>query len=155
MKNKNRVELRGRLGADPVLSTTETGRSRTTLSLCTNYQYTNKAGETVSRPEWHRIVVWGKAAENAAKYLSKGSEAEIEGRLSTRQYEAKGGETRYITEVVATEINYGQKPTVKVANGPAQEDAPAEKAVQRTTVRRKVKETVVADNFETDDDEAF
>ena len=154
MKNKNRVELRGRLGADPVLSTTETGRSRVTLSLCTNYEYTNKAGETVSRPEWHRIVVWGKAAENAAKYLAKGSEAEIDGRLSTRKYEAKG-ETRYITEVVANEINYGRRPT-KAAEAAVEDSAPAEKSVQRTTVRRKVKDAPPEENFQTEDeDEAF
>ena len=154
MKNKNRVELRGRLGADPVLSTTETGRSRATLSLCTNYEYTNKAGETVSRPEWHRIVVWGKAAENAAKYLAKGSEAEIDGRLSTRQYESKG-EVRYITEVVANEINYGRRPA-KAAEAAVEDSAPVEKSVQRTTVRRKVKDAPPEENFQTEDeDEAF
>lgn len=151
MKNKNRVELRGRLGADPVLSTTETGRSRATLSLCTNYEYTNKAGETVSRPEWHRIVVWGKAAENAAKYLAKGSEAEIDGRLSTRQYESKG-EVRYITEVVANEINYGRRPKTAEEASPVVQASP----VQRTTVRRMAKDAPPQENFQTEDeDEAF
>lgn len=152
MRNKNRTELRGFLGADPKLTTTETGRSRATLSLCTNYEYTNKDGETVSRPEWHRIVVWGAAAENAAKYLSKGSEAEIIGRLSTREYELKG-ETRYITEVVANEINYGRRPTAK----PAEESAPVVQArpVQRTTVRRKANEVTASSNFQVDDDLPF
>jgi single-strand DNA-binding protein len=151
MKDKNRVELRGRLGADPVLTTTETGRSRVSMSLCSNYEYTNKDGEKISRPEWHRIVVWGKAAENAAKYLTKGSEAEIEGRLSTREYEAKG-ETRYITEVVATEINYGRRPASKAEEAPA--PTVQARPVQRTTVRRKNNE-VTASNFVADDDIPF
>jgi len=151
MRNKNRVELRGRLGADPQLKTTETGRSYATLSLCTNYEYTNKAGETVSKPEWHRVVVWGKTAENAAKYLAKGSEAEIEGRLSTRQYEVKG-ETRYITEVVATEINYGRRPNAEAKT--ASVVAPAAKATTRTSVRRKSSATV-EDDFIFDDGDEF
>lgn len=153
MRNKNRVELRGHLGADPVLTTTETGRSRTSLRLCTNYEYTNKAGETVSRPEWHTIVVWGKAAENAAKYLSKGSEAEVEGRLSTREYTDKSGVKRYATEVVATEVNYGRRPSVKAAS--EETSAPAVKSVQRTTVRRKVKEDPIQETIDIDDEEVF
>ena len=158
MRNKNRVELRGFLGDDPKLSTTETGRSRATLSICTNYEYVNKAGETVSEPEWHRVVVWGKAAENAAKYLAKGSEAEIEGRIKTRQYESKG-ETRYITEVVANEINYGRRPTSAAPAAPvvaaaARPAAPVAKPVARTTVRRKPA-TSPADNFVFDDGDGF
>jgi single-strand DNA-binding protein len=157
MRNKNRVELRGFLGADPKLTTTETGRSRATLSLCTNYEYTNKDGETVSKPEWHRIVVWGKAAENAAKYLSKGSEAEIDGRLTTREYELKG-ETRYITEVVANEINYGRRPQqaeTKVAAPAAKPAAPVARTVTRTTVRRKTTGSNPADSFVFDDGDGF
>lgn len=159
MRNKNRVEIRGFLGADPALTTTETGRSRTVLNVCTNYEYTNKAGETVSEAEWHRVVVWGKAAENAAKFLKKGSEAEIEGRLKTREYEAKG-EKRYITEVVANEINYGRRPTSAapaapvVAAAAARPAAPVAKPVARTTVRRKPAASP-ADNFVFDDGDDF
>lgn len=153
MRDKNRVELRGRLGADPVLSTTETGRSRASIRLCTNYEYTNAKGEQVSAPEWHNIVVWGKAAENAAKYLAKGSEAEIEGRLQSRKYTDKAGVERYTTEIVANEINYGRRPTVKTA----EESVPVVQAspVQRTTVRRKANEITAASNFQVDDDLPF
>jgi single-strand DNA-binding protein len=151
MRNKNRVELRGFLGADPKLGSTESGRSYATLNLCTNYEYTNKNGETVSKPEWHRVVVWGKTAENAAKYLSKGSEAEIEGRLSTRQYEVKG-ETRYITEVVAVEINYGRRPNAEAKAAPVA--APVAKTTARTTVRRKAS-AAAEDSFHFDDGDAF
>jgi len=154
MRNKNRVELRGFLGADPKLSSTEGGRSYATLSICTNYEYTNKAGETVSRPEWHRIVVWGKAAENAAKYLTKGSEAEIEGRLSTRQYEVKG-ETRYITEVVATEVNYGRRPNAEKAAPVVAAAAPVAKQVARTSVRRKPAAQNEENGFHFDDGDEF
>ena len=153
MRDKNRVELRGRLGADPVLSTTETGRSRASIRICTNYEYTNAKGEQVSSPEWHNIVVWGKSAENAAKYLAKGSEAEIEGRLQSRKYTDKAGVERYTTEIVANEINYGRRPTAKTA----EEAAPAAQAspVQRTTVRRKANEITAASNFQVDDDLPF
>ena len=152
MRNKNRVEIRGFLGADPKLGTTESGRSYATLSICTNYEYTNKSGETVSKPEWHRVVVWGKTAENAAKYLTKGSEAEIEGRLSTRQYEVKG-ETRYITEVVATEINYGRRPNTEAKAAPAA--GPVVKATARTSVRRKTVAQTVDNDFHFDDGDDF
>ena len=153
MRDKNRVELRGRLGADPVLSTTETGRSRASIRLCTNYEYTSTEGKEVKVSEWHNIVVWGKSAENAAKYLTKGSEAEIEGRLQSRKYKDKEGVERYTTEIVANEINYGHRPTVKAA---AEEtSAPAAKTVQRTMVRRTANETTASSNFESDDNIPF
>ena len=153
MKDKNRVELRGRLGADPVLSTTETGRSRTSLRLCTNYEYKTADGTEVKNSEWHTIVVWGKAAENAAKYLAKGSEAEIEGRLQSRKYTDKAGVERYTTEIVANEINYGRRPAAKAAEEvtPAAQVTP----VQRTTVRRKQNEVTAASNFQSDDEIPF
>lgn len=153
MRDKNRVELRGRLGADPVLSTTETGRSRASLRLCTNYEYTSTDGKEVKVSEWHNIVVWGKSAENAAKYLAKGSEAEIEGRLQSRKYTDKTGVERYTTEIVANEINYGRRPTAK----PAEEATPAAQAttVQRTTVRRKQNQVTASSNFQSDDDLPF
>ena len=153
MRDKNRVELRGRLGADPVLSTTETGRSRASIRLCTNYEYTSTEGKEVKVSEWHNIVVWGKSAENAAKYLAKGSEAEIEGRLQSRKYKDKEGVERYTTEIVANEINYGRRPAVKAA---AEEtSAPAAKTVQRTMVRRTANETTASSNFESDDNIPF
>jgi single-strand DNA-binding protein len=151
MRDKNRVELRGRLGADPVLSTTETGRSRASLRLCTNYEYKTAEGNEVKVSEWHNIVVWGKAAENAAKYLAKGSEAEIEGRLQSRKYTDKAGVERYTTEIVANEINYGRRPTAKAATT----DEPVAKPVQRTTVRRRANEVTAASNFEVDDQIPF
>lgn len=154
MRDKNRVELRGRLGADPVLSTTETGRSRASLRLCTNYEYKTAEGNEVKVSEWHNIVVWGKSAENAAKYLTKGSEAEIEGRLQSRKYKDKEGVERYTTEIVANEINYGRRPGVKAATA-EEASAPAAKTVQRTTVRRKVNETTATSGFETDDNIPF
>jgi single-strand DNA-binding protein len=152
MRDKNRVELRGRLGADPVLSTTETGRSRASIRLCTNYEYTSNEGKEVKVSEWHTVVVWGKAAENAAKYLAKGSEAEIEGRLQSRKYTDKTGVERYTTEIVANEINYGRRPTVKT-----EEAAPAAQVtpVQRTTVRTKANTVTASSNFQSDDEIPF
>ena len=140
MKNKNRVELRGFLGADPKLTAGADGKdSMCSLSLCTNEEYIDKNTKTtVTRSSWHRVVAFGRKAENAAKYLVKGSEAEIIGRLHTREYEVKG-EKRYITEVIANEIEYGRRPTAK-------EEAPAA-SVQTTSVR--------SENFEVNDTDPF
>ncbi len=140
MKNKNRAELRGFLGADPKLTAGADGKdSMCTFNLCTNEEYIDKTTKvTATRSTWHRVVAFGRKAENAAKYLVKGSEAEIIGRLQTREYEAKG-EKRYITEIVANEIEYGRRPSAK--------EEQAAPSVQTTSIR--------SDNFEVNDTDPF
>ena len=151
MNNKNRVELRGFLGDNPELTAGVDGlNSRCVISLATNYKYLDKATNTTkTKTEWHRVIAWGKTGENAAKYLIKGSEAEVIGRLSTRSYEEKG-QTRYITEVIASEIEYGSRPAAKTESTP--EAAPA---VQRTTVRRRENEVTASSNFESEEGDPF
>lgn len=94
----NRVELIGNLGADPELKETANGHKVTTLSVATT-KYV-KDGE--NKTEWHRVVLWNKNAETAAKYLQKGSKVFIEGELATRSWEDKNGEKRYTTEINGT-----------------------------------------------------
>jgi single-strand DNA-binding protein len=101
---RNKVQLIGNLGNDPQIHVFDNGNKKATLSLATNEAYTNKDGDKVQNTQWHNIVFFGKAADIAEKYLTKGSEIAIEGKLTSRSYETKEGETRYITEVVGNDI---------------------------------------------------
>jgi len=100
----NKVLLIGNLGADPELSYTQSSQAVLKLRLATNESFQNKAGERQERTEWHRVVVWGKRAEALSKFLTKGRQLYIEGRLQTRSWEDKDGQKRYATDIVATEI---------------------------------------------------
>ncbi|MDP2629450.1 MAG: single-stranded DNA-binding protein [Candidatus Harrisonbacteria bacterium] len=107
--NLNKVLLIGRLTADPQLRSTKSGSSVAVFSLATNRVWTDKQGQKQDETEFHNIVVWGKQAETAAKYLLKGQLAMIEGRLQTRQYEDQQGNKRRTTEVVAERVQFGPK----------------------------------------------
>lgn len=101
---KNRVQLMGFVGKDPEVKNLSTGTSMARFSMATNDHYTNAKGEKVEETYWHTVVVWGKQAEFAEKYISKGTELAIEGKLVSRSYENKDGQKAYITEVVAHEV---------------------------------------------------
>src|SRR5205814_88256 len=102
MAGINKVILIGNLGKDPELRHTPQGQAVANFSLATSENWTDKNGQKQERTEWHKVVVWGKPAELAAKYLSKGRKAYIEGRLQTRAWDDKEGQKRYTTEVVAS-----------------------------------------------------
>ena len=101
---RNKVQLIGNLGNDPQIHVFENGNKKATCSLATNESYTNKEGEKVDSTQWHNIVFFGKTADIVEKFLSKGSEVAIEGKLTSRSYESKEGDTRYVTEVIANEM---------------------------------------------------
>ena len=101
---KNRVQLIGNTGNDPEITNLESGNKLAKLSLATNETYNNDKGERVTDTQWHNVVAWGKTAEVIEKYVTKGKEIAIEGKLSHRSYEDKNGEKRYFTEVIANEI---------------------------------------------------
>lgn len=108
---KNRVQLIGRLGKDPEVKYLTSGRAWGVFSLATNESYRDKQGERVTETQWHNVVVWGKNAEFAEKYLNKGKEIAVEGKLVHRSYEASDGAKRYVTEVVVHNIVLmGSKP---------------------------------------------
>ena len=96
----NKVVLVGHLGADPESRFTPTGVAVTTFNMATNESWKNKDGEYEDRTEWHRIVLYGKAAETASEYMKKGQLTYVEGRIRTRSWEDKDGMTRYTTEVL-------------------------------------------------------
>ena len=102
----NKVMIIGRLGADPEVKTLSSGNSLTTFSLATSENWKDKEGQKQEKTEWHRIVVWGKLAEICGKYLAKGREAYIEGKLQTRSWEDQQGQKRYTTEVVASNVQF-------------------------------------------------
>jgi single-strand DNA-binding protein len=101
---RNKVQLIGNLGNDPEIITLDSGKKLAKLSIATNESYKNAQGEKVTDTQWHNVVAWNKTAEIIEKYLQKGSEVAIEGKLTTRSYETKEGEKRYITEVVCNEL---------------------------------------------------
>jgi single-strand DNA-binding protein len=101
---RNRVQLIGHVGQDPEIKNLEGGKKLANLTIATNENYTNAKGEKVESTEWHRITAWGKTADIIEKYVIKGKEIAIEGKLSHRSYDDKDGIKRYITEVVASEI---------------------------------------------------
>lgn len=100
----NSVRLIGRLGQDPEIKTFDNNRKMARLSLATNERYKNASGEKVEKTTWHNLVAWGAQAEFAEKYLHKGKEISIEGKLTNRSYEGKEGVKKYITEVVVNEV---------------------------------------------------
>ncbi|WP_375323332.1 single-stranded DNA-binding protein [Flagellimonas sp. GZD32] len=101
---KNKVQLIGNLGNDPEIITMENGNKLAKFSIATNETYKNNEGEKVTDTQWHNVVVWGKIAEIVENFLSKGKEVIIEGKLTSRSYETKEGEKRYITEVRCNEL---------------------------------------------------
>ncbi len=106
MAGINKVILVGNLGSDPELRNTPSGTSVCEFSVATNETWKGKDGQTQDRTEWHRIIVWGRLGENCAKFLSKGRQVYVEGRLQTRSWEDKDGNKRYTTEIVARDIQF-------------------------------------------------
>ena len=101
---RNKVQLIGNLGANPEVKKLDGGKTVAKFSMATNETYKNQKGEKVEDTQWHNIVAWGKTAELMETLLAKGKEVMIEGKLTSRSYEDKEGNKRYITEVVAQEF---------------------------------------------------
>ncbi len=120
MASVNKVILIGNLGADPDKRFTGSGATVTTFNIATTERWNDKQGQKQEDTQWHRIVVWGKQAENCAQYLSKGRPCYIEGRLQTREWE-KDGVKRYTTEVV---VDMGGTMQLLGGRGGSSDDAP-------------------------------
>ena len=100
----NKVILVGNLGKDPELRYTSGGTAVATFSLATSERYKDRNGEQQEKTEWHNIVTWRNLAEICGKYLHKGKQVYIEGRIQTRSYDDRDGNKRYITEIVADQM---------------------------------------------------
>jgi single-strand DNA-binding protein len=101
---RNRVQLIGHLGQDPVVKTLESGKKVANFSIATNENYKNAEGLKTEETTWHSIVAWNGLAELSSRFLKKGKEVCIEGRISYRTYTDKNGATRNFTEIVATDM---------------------------------------------------
>ena len=101
---KNRVQLIGNLGMNPEIKTLDGGKKLAKMSIATNESYKNAKGELVKETQWHNLIAWGKTADIIEKYLKKGSEVAVEGKLNTRNYTDKEGVKHYITEIKVSEL---------------------------------------------------
>lgn len=115
--NLNKVFILGRLTADPQLRNIPSGQAVANFSVATNKIWTDKNGQKQEAVEFHNIVVWGRQAETASKFLNKGGLVLVEGRLQTRGWEDKQGQKRKTTEIIADSIQFG--PRVASAGGSA------------------------------------
>ena len=102
----NKVILVGHLGQNPEVRYSPNGAAVCNVSIATNESWTDKNGQKQEKTEWHRLVIFGKLAELVGQYLTKGRQIYCEGKLQTRQWQDKEGQTRYTTEVVAQTIQF-------------------------------------------------
>ncbi|MGO3719381.1 MAG: single-stranded DNA-binding protein [Mesonia hippocampi] len=101
---KNHVQLIGNVGQEPIITNLESGKKVARFSIATNEFYKNDKGEKTETTDWHTVVAWGKIAEIVEKYVGKGKEIGIKGKLRTRTYTTDDGNQRYVTEVEGREI---------------------------------------------------
>lgn len=101
---RNKVQLIGNLGQDPEILITNSGKKRARFSIATNETYKNQNGERITDTQWHTVIAWGNLADIVEKYVVKGQEVAVEGKLSNRNYQDKEGTTKYITEIVCNEL---------------------------------------------------
>ncbi len=101
---RNKVQLIGNLGNAPEIRTTENGKKMARFSIATNETYKNAKGERVTETHWHNLIAWGRLADIADRFLEKGREVAVEGKLVTRSYEDKTGVKKYFTEIQVNEL---------------------------------------------------
>jgi len=108
--NVNKAIIVGNLTRDPEVRTTTSGQTVTSFGIATNSHWTDKNGQKQEKTEFHNVVLWGRLAEVAGQYLTKGQQAYIEGRIQTRTYTGKDGNERKITEIVGENLQMGSRP---------------------------------------------
>ena len=122
----NKVQLIGNLGKDPEIKELDGGRKVANFTLATSESYRNDAGEKITDTSWHNVVAWNGLATIAERYLSKGREVAVEGRLAYRNYEDKDGVKKYFTEIILNQIHLLKNPSVNVLT----DEAPAKGKVK-------------------------
>ncbi len=101
---RNKVQLIGNLGADPEVKEISNGKKMAKFTMATNEAYRNSSGERIQETQWHNLVAWGPRAVFAEKFLGKGKEVALEGKLVHRNYEDKNGVKRYVTEIQVSDF---------------------------------------------------
>ncbi len=132
--NLNKVFIIGRLTADPQIRTTAGGMQVATFSVATNRSWTDRSGSKKEATEFHNVVIWGKQAEIAAKFLSRGSTVLVEGRLQTRSWEGKDGQLRKTTEIISERMQLGPRPAGGAGDSYSSKGAPKTKEGTDTPV---------------------
>jgi len=102
----NKIIVIGNLGRDPEMRYTPSGQSVTSFSVASNRRYTTAAGEQRDETEWFNVNAWGRFADLCNQYLARGRQVYVEGRLSSRTYEAKDGQMRFVNEINLTDIQF-------------------------------------------------
>ena len=125
MKSLNRWQGIGRLGQNPELRATQSGQTVANFSLACQDDYKDQSGQKIERTEWVRVTLWGKGAEIFGRYTSKGSKVYVEGKLSTRKYQDRQGNDRYVTEVIADNFELLDGKPAGAAPAPPTGDQPA------------------------------
>ena len=123
---RNKVQLIGRLGQDPEIKTLESGKKVAHFNIATNDSYRNSEGSKIDETTWHSIVAWNGLAELASKFLAKGKEVCIEGRITYRTYTDKNGIHKSITEIVASDmvmLGSGSRPKEMIGDEPGEDMA--------------------------------
>ena len=124
MSGVNKVILIGNLGKDPEVRYLDNGVAVANISLATTENYKNKEGEKVSQTEWHDVVLWRGLAEVAEKYLKKGANVYIEGKIRTSKWVDKDDNNRYKTEIMADKMNMLSKSSNETALNNTEDDLP-------------------------------
>lgn len=101
---KNKVQLIGRLGQDPEIINLASGKKIAKFSLAINENYKDASGQKIENVQWHNLIAWNKTADIIEKFVTKGNEIAIEGKLTSRSYDDNEGNKRYITEVLVNEL---------------------------------------------------
>jgi single-strand DNA-binding protein len=134
--NLNKVFIIGRITNDIVLKATTTNQAVTTFNVATNRVWTDKSGQKQEEAEFHTVVVWGRQAELASQFLSKGSLVLIEGRLRTRTWKDSNNQNRKVTEIICERMQFGPRSAgssgFKTAQPPASKSA-AESVIDEST----------------------
>ncbi len=124
MSGINKVIIIGRLGQDPEVKAVGQGATVTRLNVATSETWVDKSGQKQERTEWHRITVWGKLAELCGKYLAKGRQVYVEGKLQTRSWE-DNGQKKYSTEIVASTVQFLSSNQAQSGAGATHYDTPS------------------------------
>ena len=139
MAGVNKVILLGNLGKDPEVRVFEGGTKKASFSLATGETFLDKNGQRQDRTEWHNVVFWGNIVDVIEKYLKKGSQVYVEGRITTRSYDDKDGQKKYITEIAGTSMTLlGGKPAGGENNNPSYQENNSSKQESSETVNASI-----------------
>jgi single-strand DNA-binding protein len=139
MASVNKAILIGNLGKDPELRYTPSGQAVASFPLATTDRFKDKEGNWQERTDWHNIVVWGRQGETAKEYLRKGRSAYVEGRIQTRSYDDREGNKKWITEIVASRVQFlgGRGDSGSGAAGAPRSESEADESVTEPLVNNE------------------